>query len=362
MASEALVPGPSRSGCGRPGGSSSVARSATTTLPPSSSGSVRAVASCLETIQRFARAQGFSKHIAKQSALARRSSSRAGYQAKWSVYRQWCHSEGHSVSRPSLSKIADFLFWLRRTKKLSVSAVLGYRSMLASVFRAVLPEISTSQVIHDLLRSFKVEAPCRLVRPPSWDLLKVSEFLRSPVFEPLSSASLRNLIRKTLFLVALATAKRVGELHALSRVVLFSSSAAGLSYVPEFLAKMETAVRPLPRSFAIQSLQDFAAGLPEDLLLCLVRCLCEYLKRTSGFVNRPQRLFVSPRCPSRAMSKNGISFLLREVIVHSGGSSEVVAAPRAHSIRGFATSSAFFKNWSLSSVLEVEHGFHFVLF
>ena len=58
------------------------------------------------------------------------------------------------------------------------------------------------------------------------------------------------------------------------------------------------------------------------------------------------------RNPSRAMSKNGISYLLREVIVHSGASSNDVAAPKAHSIRGIATSSAFFKNWSLVSVLE----------
>ena len=40
------------------------------------------------------------------------------------------------------------------------------------------------------------------------------------------------------------------------------------------------------------------------------------------------------------------------MIVHSGASSEAVAAPRAHSIHGIATSSAFFGNWSLSSVLE----------
>ena len=52
------------------------------------------------------------------------------------------------------------------------------------------------------------------------------------------------------------------------------------------------------------------------------------------------------------MSKNGISFLLREVIVHSGASPNDNAAPRAHSICGIATSSAFFRNWSLSSVLE----------
>ena len=117
LASEAVVSGPSRFGGGRSGGSSSVqGPSSSTTLPSSSSGSVRAVASCLETIQRFARARGFSKHVAQQAALARRPSSRAGYQATWSVFRQWCHSEGHSVSRPSLSKIADFLFWLRRSR------------------------------------------------------------------------------------------------------------------------------------------------------------------------------------------------------------------------------------------------------
>ena len=144
----------------------------------------------------------------------------------------------------------------------------------------------------------------------------------------------------------------MGEIQALSHVVSFSSTGAGLSYVPEFLAKTETAMSPLPHSFSIQSLQDFAAGLPEDLLLCPVRSLREYLRRTSCFVDRPRRLFVSPRRPSRAVSKNGSSFLLREVIVHSGASSEGGAVPRSHSIRGIATSSAFFKNWSISSVLE----------
>ena len=350
LASKTVVSG----ACGGRSGSSSIVTrpSTATSLPSSSSGGVRAVSSCVETIQQFARSQGFSSHVAKQASLAHRSSSRAGYQAKWSVYRQWCRSEGHSVSRPSLPKVADFLFWLHRSRKLSVSAVLGYRSMLSAVFRFQLPEISSSSVIQDLLHSFKVEAPCRSVRPPSWDLEAFLRFLRSPVFEPISSCCLRDLTQKTLFLVALATAKRVGEIQALSRVVSFSSSSAGLSYVPEFLAKTVSAVRPLPRSFSVQSLQHFAAGLQEELLLCPVCSLREYLRRTSLFVNRPRRLFVSPLCPSRAVSKNGISFLLREVIVQSGASSESGAAPRAHCIRGMATSSAFFKNRSVSSVLE----------
>ena len=89
--------------------------------------------------------------------------------------------------------------------------------------------------------------------------------------------------------------KRVGELQALSRIVSFSSSSAGLTYVPEFLVKTKTAVRPLPRTFEVKSLVDFAAGLSEDLLLCPVRSLSAYIARTSQFVNRPRRLFVSPR-------------------------------------------------------------------
>ena len=88
------------------------------------------------------------------------------------------------------------------------------------------------------------------------------------------------------------------------------------------------------------SLGDFAAGLPEELLLCPLRSLSAYMTSTSQVVNRPRRLFVSPRCPSRAVSKNGISYMPFFVICHSivqnGASSQSVQAPRAHSIRGIA--------------------------
>ena len=86
----------------------------------------------------------------------------------------------------------------------------------------------------------------------------------------------------------------------------FSSSAAAVSYVPEFLAYTETVVALPPTHFSIQSLSDFVAGLPEELLLCPVRALSEFVARTSRVVNRPRRLFVSSRCSSRAMSSKSI--------------------------------------------------------
>ena len=41
---------------------------------------------------------------------------------------------------------------------------------------------------------------------------------------------------------------------------------------------------------------------------------------------------------------HGISYLLREVIVQSGASSQSGQVPRAHGIRGIVASSAFFRN------------------
>ena len=169
--------------------------------------------------------------------LARCPSSRTNYQLKWSVYRSWCHKDGHSISLASLPKIADFLFWLHRSKGLSISSLLGYHSMLAAVFRTAIPSIFSDPVLRNLIRSFKVEAPPPPVRPPAWDLSMVLRCLNTPLFEPLHLRSLRNITKKILFLVALATAKHVGELQAISRTVSFVSSDACLSYVLEFVAK-----------------------------------------------------------------------------------------------------------------------------
>ena len=148
-----MVSGSSRSGGQRSGRSSTVqGSSASASLPSVPSGSVQAVASCLETLKRFTRAGGFSKHVAQQVSLARCPSSRAGYQSKWRVYRQWCRSEGHSISLPSLSKIADFLFWPRCSRQLSVSAVMGYRSMLSAVFKSILPHLQSFMTCCGLLK------------------------------------------------------------------------------------------------------------------------------------------------------------------------------------------------------------------
>ena len=155
-----------------------------------------------------------------------------------------------------------------------------------------------------------------------------------------------------LFLLALATAKRVGELQALSSVATFVHGDACLSYVPQFVAKSESLTRSIPRSFLVKSLSDFATGLDYDLLLCPVRALRIYLDRIASLAPLRHRLFVSPCRPSRCLSKNAVSFFLRDVISSAGASRPEVGRLRANDICSVSTSVTFHRNWSVSAVLE----------
>ena len=118
--------------------------------------------------------------------------------------------------------------------------------MLSSVFKFCLPEISSSPILKDLVRSFEISAPRPLHHTPPWDLDKVLEYLSGPPFEPFAEASFRNKTRKALFLLAMATAKRIGELQALSFSVSHRGDDLVLHYGPFFLAKQNQCQTPFP--------------------------------------------------------------------------------------------------------------------
>ena len=96
---------------------------------------------------------------------------------------------------------------------------------------------------------------------------------------------------------------------------------------------------------------------------CFAFLSCSYYP-LSGFASS-HSLFVSPRSPSRSLSKNALSFSLRDVISRaysssfSSASSSAAGPPsasmpsssRAHSVHGVAASWAFVRNASLSSIL-----------
>ena len=226
--------------------------------------------------------------------------------------------------------------------------------MLSSVFKFCLPEISSSPILKDLVRSFEISAPRPLHHSPPWDLDKVLEYLSGPPFEPLAEASFRNKTRKSLFLLAMATAKRIGELQALSFSVSHRGDDLVQHYAPFFLTKTESVSNPLPRSVIVQSLADFVGDLPERVL-CPVRAF-SYLRRAARSVEfTPSSLFVSPSDPKRTMSKNVMSFFLRQLITESRAVSFLVPQG-THDIQGIATTLNYYSILSISTVKRQLHG------
>lgn len=99
---------------------------------------------------------------------------------------------------------------------------------------------------------------------------------------------------------------------------------------------------------------DFVGDDPKKLLLCPVRALRSYLKRTQHLRPDCRRLFVSTGRNKKDVSKNTISFWLSEVIRRAYSSAspsyaDIVHA-KAHDFRGLGPTIAFKKNLSVLGV------------
>ena len=185
-------------------------------LQPVPSRRPRAEPSRVATLKRHYRKSGFSGRAARVlSGVLRESSSRL-YQSRWKIFCGWCRGRSVAPVNASVPVVVDFLIHLRQDKGLSVSAVKGYCSALNSVLALKGRDLAASREITTLLCSFARSVNPVELRPPAWDVSLVLQSLTGAPYEPLRTCEERFLAQKTLFLLALASAKRIGELHALS--------------------------------------------------------------------------------------------------------------------------------------------------
>ena len=129
-----------------------------------------------------------------------------------------------------------------------------------------------------------------------------------------------------------------------------------LEFLPEFTPKTDSSSNLIPRDYKVKGLTPIVGHLDEERLLCPVRALKYYEKHINKFPIKSRHLFVSLMNNSNPLSKNGISYLLRETIkdAHKDFPPGYYHPEdiRAHSIRGIATSLNFMKNRSFSAVME----------
>ena len=159
------------------------------------------------------------------------------------------------------SWIAEFFLYLHQQLGLFVTLVKGYRAAWNHVFTLTGMDLAVSSVVSRMFRHFKKSCP-RKIRPLDWNLSLVLHCLSMSTFEPLKLASDIYLTWKTSFLLALAPAKRVSELHGLSFRVRHSCRwrTSTFSFLPDFVAKTQNPSIPDScfEEFSIPSLDDFA--------------------------------------------------------------------------------------------------------
>ena len=306
----------------------------------------RAEPSLVATLKRHFRMSGFSGRAAGVLSGCLRSSTSRLYQSRWQIFCGWCRGRGVAPVNVTVPVVVGFLIHLRHDKGLSVSAVKGYSSSLNSVLALKGRDLASSREITMLLRSFSRSVDPAELRLPAWDVALVLQSLTGAPYEPLRTCDECFLAQKTLFLLALASAKRIGELHALSYRVCHSRG---------FVAKTQDPSSLAPRFEGSTVLALPNAKNNRNGRLCPVRAVRCYLDRTAAHRPLCEWLFVTPGRSKKEISKTTVSFWLRKTISRAyepSSKEQTVPAPRARETRGITPSLLFKKNFAVDQVLK----------
>ena len=277
-----------------------------------SKGKVSASKSPITRASRFGvtkqsiRDKKFSQRVADFVSKSRRTSTQKVYDSKWVVYSNWCHRKKVNPVSAPLTVIADFLIYLFSEKKYQINTIKSYRAMISNTLKFKTGNrIRSNPVLSDLIRSFDLQHPVQ--RSPKWDLSWVLVSLQKSPFEPLLKASKLHVTIKTAFLLALATAKRCSEIHALTMApnhLRFNQSDGSVSLIVQtgYLTKNQL-LSICPDPIVIPSLARTCKREHVERLLCLIRALKFYLKMTSSYRKNRTRLFL-PIKGNQDISKN----------------------------------------------------------
>jgi hypothetical protein len=299
---------------------------------------------------------GLPQSVVDTIASARAPSTRHAYALKWNLFVEWCSSHREDPRRCSIGSVLSFLQdGLERG--LSPSTLKVFVASIAAHHDAVDGRsVGKHNLIVRFLRGARRLNPPRTPSLPSWDLSLVLSALQRPPFEPLQAIELKILSLKTVLLLALASIKRVGDLHA------FSVNESCLEFGP---ANSHVVLRPRPgyvpkvptTPFRDQVVNLQALPLEEAdpalAFLCPVRSLRSYVDRTQSLRTSDQ-LFVcyGGQQKGKAVSKQRLAHWIVDAIILAYDSQGEPCPPglRAHSTRSVAASWALAQGASLTDV------------
>ena len=329
----------------------------------SASKSGSSTTSRLGIVKQSLRVKQFSSEVAEHVSKARRVSTAKVYDAKWQIFRDWANQRkiDSIQATPQIHVVADFLTFLFSVKKCQVSTIRGYRSSISNTLKYRTGyDFGSHPVLSELIKSFAKQRPVDRSLAPKWDLAFVLLHMCKAPFEPLDKASLFHLSFKTVFLVTLATARRVSEVHAFSidSDHLRSSNLDGsliLRTQLGFLAKNQLLSRA-PDSIIIPKLSNVCRKSDNfNRMLCPVRAVKIYLNKTKSLRKRRKRIFI-PTQGDQDFAKPTLSRWVKDAIKNAYDTISKnplsLFKPRAHELRAISASWAYMNYIPLEEILK----------
>ena len=310
------------------------------------------------------RKKGFSKTVSKLAAQCQRESTIDRYDFIWKQFTDWYSQRSNrSVYKASKYAVADYLVKLKNDGK-AYATILTHKSAVCSTLHHTTKKnYSNDHTVQNLLKSFKNTITKKVNNVPEWNFHIVLAALRKAPFEPIRDSSLKYLTMKALFLTAWCSAARVSELHALSTKAGHFLMDTNNNYVDliadtGFIAKNQRASEP-PRKYRIKSIKNYTASDDPDILLCPVRALNIYKKRTEHLRTASERLFVCIN-KKKDMAIHSISYWLRQTIKISYELTKpqelrAIHKITPHEIRAISTSFALSRHVPIKDILK--HGY-----
>ena len=175
-----------------------------------------------------------------------------------------------------------------------------------------------------------MKRPNQPAEEPQWNLNKVLKYIDEDLPDQLSD---EDLLRKTAFLLLLATGMRISELKACVRsndFCQFTQNSLRIRSHPNFVAKNE----PLDKRWSFRVVKSLNLPNGDASKLCPVSTLRSYLSRTSRVKDGP--LFLSVCKDAKALSVHQLSMEVCRIILKADPQTKA----KVHDIRKYASSCA----------------------
>ena len=300
------------------------------------------------------RAQGATSTVAALVSSSHRKGTQSVYSSHWKKWESWCRDKNIDPISPGRMDLANFLGDLSKVDKLSASTIRVHRSAICSTLSLMGgPSFSDDPILRSVSRAVSLAEAAVPKRAPAWDLFLVLDHLKGSPYEPMSSSSLQHLTLKTAFLVALASGRRSSEVHAFSgnpKDYSFEPNGGiSLNFLTEFIAKNQIPGSMSPTVMINKLFREKTDH--SDRLLCPVRALRYYLRRTKESRSDRRRLFISFNLKyKKDIKKQTFARWLKTVIKEAYARPErelIRFNPRPHEIRAWSASVALTNDVSL---------------